>query len=92
MGILTDALNGKKTVVILGHVNPDGDCVGSCLALWQYLKKAMPDAYIKVFLQKPADIFGELKGFELIDSNFGEEAQFDVFFALDCNKERSIET
>lgn len=79
---------GASRIGISGHIRPDGDCVGSCLALWQYLKKAMPDAYIKVFLQKPADIFGELKGFELIDSNFGEEAQFDVFFALDCNKER----
>lgn len=79
---------GAARIGISGHIRPDGDCTGSCLALWQYLKKAMPQAYIKVFLQKPADIFRELKGFEEIDSVFPEENRFDVFFALDCNAER----
>ncbi len=76
---------GADRIGISGHIRPDGDCVGSCLALWQYLKKAVPDAEIKVFLQKPADIFAELAGFDLIDSEFLEEEPFDVFFALDCN-------
>ena len=73
---------------ISGHIRPDGDCVGSCLALWQYLKKGLPQAEIKVFLQKPADIFKDLKGFDEIDSLFEETESFDVFFALDCNQER----
>lgn len=79
---------GASRIGISGHIRPDGDCVGSCLALYQYLKKAMPDACVKVFLQKPADIFAELDGFNEIDSSFGEEEDFDVFFALDCNAER----
>ena len=28
-----------RTVAVAGHVNPDGDCVGSCTAVWQYLRK-----------------------------------------------------
>ena len=28
-----------KTVVIVGHIRPDGDCVGSCLGLYHYLKE-----------------------------------------------------
>lgn len=79
---------GAERIGISGHIRPDGDCVGSCLALWQYLKKAKPEAHIKVYLQKPAEIFNELKGFEMIDSDFEEEEAFDVFFALDCNEER----
>lgn len=79
---------GASRIGIGGHIRPDGDCVGSCLALWQYLKKLLPDAEIKVFLQKPADIFGELTGYDLIDSNFLEKETFDVFIALDCNAER----
>ena len=39
MGILDEMLEGKKTIVILGHVNPDGDCIGSCLGLYNYLKE-----------------------------------------------------
>lgn len=79
---------GASRIGISGHIRPDGDCVGSCLALYQYLKKAMPDVYIKVFLQKPSEIFSELKGFAYIDCTFPEEESFDVFFALDCNEER----
>ena len=26
---------------ISGHIRPDGDCVGACLGLWQYLKKCL---------------------------------------------------
>ena len=79
---------GAFRIGISGHIRPDGDCVGSCLALYQYLKKQMPDAYVKVFLQKPSDIFSGLRGYDLIDSSFPEEEKYDVFFALDCNAER----
>ena len=34
MGILDEMLEGKKSIVILGHVNPDGDFIGSCLGLY----------------------------------------------------------
>ena len=27
LGILDEMLEGKKSIVILGHVNPDGDCI-----------------------------------------------------------------
>ncbi|MBE5873075.1 MAG: bifunctional oligoribonuclease/PAP phosphatase NrnA [Lachnospiraceae bacterium] len=87
MNILQECMNAKR-IGISGHIRPDGDCVGSCLALWQYLKKALPDAEVIVFLEKPADIFSELTGYELIDSTFEEQEPFDVFFALDCGAER----
>ncbi len=73
---------------ISGHIRPDGDCVGAVLALQQYLRKCLPDAKVKVFLEKPAEIFKELKGFDEICSDFPEEQPFDVFFALDCGAER----
>lgn len=71
-----------------GHIRPDGDCVGACLGLWQYLVKACPGAEVSVFLEKPADIFSEIKGFGEIRSDFPEEAPFDVFFVLDCAPDR----
>ncbi len=79
---------GVGRIGIGGHIRPDGDCVGSCLGLWQYLGKCFPQAYIKVFLEKPADIFKELRGYGEIESTFPEEAPFDVFFVLDCAADR----
>lgn len=87
MNILAEC-KGVKTIGISGHIRPDGDCVGSCLALYQYLKKCLPDAYIKVFLEKPADIFSRIEGFSEIDSDCSENTVFDVFFCLDCASER----
>ncbi len=87
MNILKEC-EGAKRIGISGHIRPDGDCVGSCLALYQYLVKCMPDAYVKVYLEQPAEIFSEIKGFDDIETSFPEEEKFDVYFALDCNEER----
>lgn len=87
MDILQE-VRGAERIGISGHVRPDGDCVGACLSLWQYLKKNLPEAEVKVFLQQPAEIFRTLRGFDEIISDFPEEAPFDVYFALDCNEER----
>lgn len=87
MNILQECKNAKR-IGISGHIRPDGDCVGACLALYQYLRNCMPECEVKVFLEKPADIFSEIKGFELIDSDFPCEEPFDVYFALDCSADR----
>lgn len=85
---LLQEVSGAKRIGIGGHIRPDGDCVGACLSLWQYLKKNLPEAQVKVFLQRPAEIFGRLTGFDEIVDDFPEEESFDVFFVLDCNAER----
>ena len=79
---------GAKTIGIGGHIRPDGDCVGSCLALWMYLTKACPEAVTEVFIEQPADVFGCIRGVDQIRSDFPEREPFDVFFALDCVPDR----
>ena len=85
---LLQEVRGAKRIGISGHVRPDGDCVGACLSLWQYLVKSLPHTQVKVFLQKPSEIFSGLKGYDDIVTDFPEEPDFDVFFSLDCNEER----
>ena len=79
---------GAARIGVSGHVRPDGDCVGAVLGLQMYLKKCLPETEIKVFLEQPAEIFRELKGFGEIVSDFPEEEAFDVFFVLDTVPER----
>ena len=47
-----------KTIAVLGHIRPDGDCVGSCLAVCNYLKEQYPDKTVQVYLEKPPVKFG----------------------------------
>lgn len=42
MTILEQMLEGTKSVAILGHIRPDGDCLGSTLGLYNYLRLNYP--------------------------------------------------
>lgn len=79
---------GAKRIGISGHIRPDGDCVGSCMGLYLYLSKELPEAEICVFLEKPADVFSCISRIGDVDSAFEPQEEFDVFFALDSNAER----
>lgn len=68
---LLKELQGAKKIGISGHVRPDGDCVGSCLALKKYIENAMPDSEVKLFLEQPPVIFSFLYGFDSVDSTYG---------------------
>lgn len=85
---IIEEVKGAKTIAISGHVRPDGDCVGSVMSLYLYLKKELPDARIDVYLEKPADIFDCIKEIGKIHTDFETDAVYDVFLALDCNAER----
>ena len=62
--------------------------MGAVLGLQLYLRKCMPEAEVKVLLEKPAEIFNEIKGFEEIDSDFADKVPFDIFFVLDTAADR----
>ena len=36
-------LKDAQSVAVSGHVRPDGDCVGSTLAVYNYIKDYYPD-------------------------------------------------
>ena len=43
---------GAKVIGITGHIRPDGDCVGSCMALYLYLQNRKMKNTLKNFLPK----------------------------------------
>ena len=86
---LYEEVKDALTIGISGHVRPDGDCVGSVMGLYLYLKKVCPDAKVQVLLEKPADIFSCIKDVDEIHTDFTTDVEkFDVFFALDTAKDR----
>jgi len=82
MTILQQMLEDAGSVAILGHIRPDGDCLGSTLGLYNYLQLNYPNIKASVYLEEAADKFLYLKGFELIRHQTDEEA-YDLCVCLD---------
>lgn len=85
---LYEELKDATSIGISGHIRPDGDCVGSTMALYLYIKKNMPDKDVHIFLEKPADIFTCIKDIECVEDATAVSKKFDLFIALDCGEER----
>lgn len=72
-----------QTVAILGHVRPDGDCIGSALGLLNYLQEQYPQKTIQVYLEKPAKKFSYLLHFDSISQELDPELVYDLCICLD---------
>ena len=38
ISLLADEINGAQQIVLVGHVNPDGDAIGSLMGMKGYLE------------------------------------------------------
>lgn len=83
MSRLTEMAENADTIAILGHVRPDGDCVGSCLAVCNYLLEQYPEKTVQVYLEKPADKFSYLKYFDTISQDARTGIVYDLCICLD---------
>ncbi len=90
MSVLDLERKGVKNVAIIGHVRPDGDCIGSCLGLFNYLEAMYPQVETKVYLEDPAPRFDYLRGFDQINTIFAQEVSFDLCICLDCSDEERL--
>lgn len=86
---LEEKLKGITTVGISGHVRPDGDCVGSTLAVYNYIVTYHPEIQVDLYLESIPNVFQFLKNSDKIHHTSEEEKEFDLFIVLDCgDKER----
>ena len=86
---IDEVVNGAKTVAISGHIRPDGDCIGSNMALYLYLKKNYPELRVDCFLEEIPESYKIIDATSEVNTEFSTDVDsYDVFFALDCGKER----
>ena len=92
MNKIDDLIIGVHTVALSGHVRPDGDCVGSLLALYNYLQINYPEISTDIYLESPSSRFSFLNGFDKIDSNMdpGDPGVYDLMICLDCSSEERL--
>lgn len=80
---LKDIIGDAKTVGITGHTNPDGDCVGSCMATYNYIRKNFPDIDVKVYLEFVDNKFKLIANTDKIITTGYDGTVFDLFITLD---------
>lgn len=81
---IDEELRGAKKIGITGHLRPDGDCVGSTLGLYNYIKDNYSDVEVDIFLEPIEPVFEFLSNTDKIRHNALAGAEYDVFVVLDC--------
>ncbi len=81
---LASQLEQVKTVAIAGHVRPDGDCVGSCLATYNYINTWFPQIQADIYLEPIPNIFKFLKNSDKIRNTCESSRKYDLCIVQDC--------
>lgn len=81
--MLQETLARAKSVAIGGHIRPDGDCVGSCMAMYQYIRTWYPEKDVDVYLEEIPNSFHFIEATKEISHEMREKT-YDLFISLDC--------
>ena len=85
MNNIAEVLDGVKTMAIAGHIRPDGDGVGSCMALYAYIKKWYAEIQADIYLETPKPVFGYLAYMVEVKSEASGEKEYDLFVTCDVS-------
>lgn len=86
-----EQISKAKTIAITGHIHPDGDCIGSCLALKQYILDNYSGKKVDVYLESISTEFRFLSHAQEIITESKDDESYDLFFVLDCGSEDRYE-
>lgn len=78
-------IKGAKRIAMGGHIRPDGDCVGSCIGLYTYLKNNYSELTIDLYLQPIPEKLHFLRHTDEIKSEYVQREPYDLFILLDSS-------
>lgn len=88
--VLEELLKGRSRVALGGHVRPDGDCIGSCMGLYLYLKEQYPQIHTDVYLEEIPEAYRMISGTDEVKNQIVEGDEYDLFICLDCGDEKRL--
>lgn len=90
---ILDEVQGAQTVAISAHIRPDGDAVGSTMGMAMFLRRALPECRVDVFLgHMDAAIERNIAGAETVNHDYKTDVEnYDVFICCDCEPDRTGE-
>lgn len=81
---IEEIVGNSQSVAIVGHIRPDGDCIGAALGLYNYFIDNLNIPDIQIYLMKPLPtIFNYMRGYERIKWEI-EDKTYDLCICVDC--------
>ena len=68
---------------IAGHIKPDGDCIGSCLGLYNYIMTNYENVFVDIYLDPIPKSFMFLKNADKIIHHTEMNREYDLFISVD---------
>ena len=90
MNSFIQAIEHANSIAVTGHVRPDGDCIGACLGVYNYIKANYPKKLVHVYLEPMGREFHFLSGYDQV-ANEVDDQEYDLMVVLDCSDESRIE-
>lgn len=85
MNIFNKKIDEAKTICILGHKNPDGDCIGAALSIYNYiLNKYGDNKKVKIYLTEFSSRFNILPNIDKISSLENDATIYDLVIVVDA--------
>jgi len=91
MSRIDEMILGAKTVAIAGHVNPDGDCIGSCMGMYLYLQEKFPEIQVDVYLGEMRPVFDFIKDIDKVCTELDKSnMEYDLVMLFDVSSTKRI--
>lgn len=87
MSILDEKIEKASNICILGHTNPDGDCIGSVLSIYNYILLKYKDKKVKAYLQMFSPKYNVMKNADKISHDDNDAVIYDLAIVCDCGNE-----
>ena len=78
------------SVAIFGHLRPDGDCVGTALGLYNYIKDNYPEIKADLYLEKFPESFNMIRYASEAREFCPFDKIYDTVFVVDTSSEERI--
>ena len=77
-------IDAADTIAIIGHVHPDGDCIGSNLAMYNYITENFKGKTVDVYDETCSSSFKILSGYRKIKHEAGD-MRYDLAISIDVS-------
>ncbi|MEE3419676.1 MAG: bifunctional oligoribonuclease/PAP phosphatase NrnA [Lachnospiraceae bacterium] len=88
---IEDVLDSSiHTIGIAGHINPDGDCIGSTTGLYLYITENYPEYQVDLYLEEPKPLLQTMTAYDKSIHEVNEPRAYDLFITCDTSEKPRI--